>query len=142
MIVLIMSPPLSPTPSCSQPSNSQDEPILTARGQDQDELATRIEQQRAEIRALELAAEERRRVDELRIQEQARRAESRRQDISQQQLSTAISTEDRRALSHQQDELRRNHRQAQEEAGMLAHLRHKAGVARDAEDRLQQRRVL
>jgi hypothetical protein len=99
MIALIMSPPISPTLSRSQPSNPQDELIPTARWQDRDELATRIEQQRAKIRALELAAKERRRVDELRIQEKARRAESRRQDIHQQRLSTAISTEDRRALS-------------------------------------------
>jgi hypothetical protein len=42
---------------------------VDARGQDRDELATRIEQQRAKIRALELAAEEHRRADELRIQE-------------------------------------------------------------------------
>ena len=71
MIILIMSPPISPTSSRSQPSNSRDEAVLTARGQGRDELAERIEQQRAKIRALELAAEERRRSDELRMQEQA-----------------------------------------------------------------------
>jgi hypothetical protein len=77
---------------------------IDCRWLDRDELATRIEQQRAKIRALELAAEERRRADELRIQEQAQKARSRRQESRQQRLLTAICTADRRVLSHQQDE--------------------------------------
>jgi hypothetical protein len=72
-----MSTPALPTPSSFPPPNLQDEPILYARGHGMDELAAKIEVQRAKVRALELAAEERRRSDELRIQEQARRAESR-----------------------------------------------------------------
>jgi hypothetical protein len=68
-----MSPPILRTPSSSLPFNLQNKPILSPEGQSRDELAARIEQQRAKIRALELAAEERRRSDELRIQEQARR---------------------------------------------------------------------
>ena len=55
MIVLIISPPILPH-SGSRPSYPQDELIPGPRGHDQDGLATRIEQQRAKIRALELAA--------------------------------------------------------------------------------------
>jgi hypothetical protein len=73
-----MSSPILPTGSRSQSSDLQDEVILSARSQDRDELATRIEQQGAKIRALKLAVEERRRA-ELRLQERAQRAVSRRQ---------------------------------------------------------------
>lgn len=99
IIVLVMSSPVSPGPSRSRPSTSRDEPALGARGQDYDELATRMEQQHAKIRAHELAAEERRRFDELCLQEQARRAESRKQYLRQERLARTISTKDRRLLS-------------------------------------------
>ena len=63
MIVLILSPLISPSPSRSRPSNLQDKPNLSTRRQDQDELATRIEQQRVKIRVLNLTAKERKRAD-------------------------------------------------------------------------------
>jgi hypothetical protein len=140
--ILIMSPPILPNSSPSRPSDSRDRPALTSRALSRDELATKIEQQHAKIRALELAAEDRRRSDERRIQEQARRAESRKQDSCQQRLARTISTKDRVTLSHQQDKLRRKYREAQEEAGMLAIFRHKMTVTQDTEDRLQKRRAL
>ena len=50
--------------------------IATLSRHVKDEMATRIEEQRAKIRALELAVEERRRANEIRIQERARETES------------------------------------------------------------------
>jgi hypothetical protein len=70
-------------------------------------LVTRIEEQRTKIRALQVAAEERRRTDQLRIQEQSQKVESRRQELRQQRLPIAISIEDRRILFYEQEELRR-----------------------------------
>lgn len=78
-----MSSPILPTPSSSLPPGLQGEPILASEGHCSDELAERIEQQRAKIRVLELAAEEHRRSDQLRIQKRPQKAESRSQDIRQ-----------------------------------------------------------
>src|SRR5258708_13776451 len=121
-----MSPPILRTPSSSLPFNLQNKPILSPEGQSRDDLAARIEQQRSKIRALELAAEERRRSDQLRIREQAQTAESRRQGFRQQRLSTPISTGDGHVLSLQQDEHRRRGRQARNESAMKALFRYKA----------------
>jgi hypothetical protein len=52
--------PLAPSSSLSP--NLQDETILDAMGQGKVKLAARVEEQRANIQALELAAEERRRA--------------------------------------------------------------------------------
>jgi hypothetical protein len=98
MIILIMSPPTSPTSSRSRPSNSRDEPALTTRGHGRDELATRIEQQRAKIRALEPAAKECRRSDELRNPRTALKSRVLGW-LHQQRLAGTISTKDIRALS-------------------------------------------
>lgn len=92
-------------------SNSRDEPASGARKQDHDTLAMRLEQQREKIGALELAAEERMRSDELNIQVQARRAQSRKQDLRRQRLARSITIKDRRLLSHRQDEMSQNNRQ-------------------------------
>jgi TolA-binding protein len=78
-----MPPTALPTPSGSLSSDLQADPILGARGQVKDELTTRIEEQRAKIRALELAVEERRRADEVRIQERLRETESIKQELRQ-----------------------------------------------------------
>jgi len=81
-----MSPPALPTPSGSPSSDLQADLILGARGHVKDELATRIEEQRAKIRAPELAVEKRRRADEVRIQERARETESIKQELRQRLL--------------------------------------------------------
>lgn len=60
-----MSSPTLPTPSGCLPLDLQGGPTLVIKGQCGDELAVRIEQQRAKIRVLELAAKERRRSDQL-----------------------------------------------------------------------------
>jgi len=86
VIVSIMSPPALPTPSGSPSSDLQADLILGARGHVKDELATRIEEQRAKIRAPELAVEKRRRADEVRIQERARETESIKQELRQRLL--------------------------------------------------------
>ena len=78
-----MSSPTPPTSSGSLPADLQSGPTLVTKGQCGDELAVRIEQQRAKIRVLELAAEEHRRSDQLRIQKRPQKAESRSQDIRQ-----------------------------------------------------------
>ena len=95
ILVSIMSPPTLLTPSGSLLINLRRRLVPDAKGQGKDELSTRIEEQRAKIRALELAAEERKRADQLRIQERAREAES----IKCQRLRVAVSTEDRLVLN-------------------------------------------
>ncbi|KAH8800698.1 hypothetical protein F5884DRAFT_890286 [Xylogone sp. PMI_703] len=115
-----MSSPISPPDSRSRPFNLQDESMLGAGEQGQNELAVRIEQQRAKIRALELAAGERRRADELRIQGQARRAETRGQRL------------------HPQEQPCHKDRQVQDKSAMQGLLRFeaagKAKRAREAEE--------
>ena len=111
MIVVVLFPPVSI-------SNSRERLAAGAPSQAQGELAIRIEQQRSKIQALELAAEERRRSNDLCIQEQTREAESIKQYLRQQQL--AGTTHDRCLLSQQQDELRQINRSAKEEAGSLS----------------------
>ncbi|KAL5350975.1 hypothetical protein ACLOAV_004548 [Pseudogymnoascus australis] len=103
---------------------------LDAKGQGKDELSVRIEQQRAKIRALELAAEERRRANQPRIQERAREAES----IRRQRLRVAVSTEDGLILNRRREEHRREDRLDQEETNLQSLLDHKASVADDTED--------
>lgn len=119
-------------------SNSRDELAASSSttSQGQEELAIRIEQQRSKIRALELAAEERRRSNGLRIQEQAREAEFRKQYLRRQRL--ARTTHDIRQLAHQQGELRQIHRGAREAAGALAVLPHKTATTQGAERSLLQ----
>jgi hypothetical protein len=122
----------------SRPSISQEKLIPRSRGQDQNELPTRIERQRIKVRALELAAQERRRADQLRVQEQDQGAESWRHE-SRQSIINAASIGDRGLFSRQQEQQRHMDRQAWEEAGTHDLLRHKANVAHDAEDRRQQK---
>jgi hypothetical protein len=98
-----MSPSTLPTPSGSPSSNLRANPILDTNGQGRDDLGVRIEEQRAKIRALQLAAKDRRRADQVRIQERAREAESRRQ-VLRQRLLTAVGTEDGLVLARQQEE--------------------------------------
>ncbi|KAH8800697.1 hypothetical protein F5884DRAFT_534125 [Xylogone sp. PMI_703] len=136
--VLIMSSPVLPTPPGSQPSNVQGEAFLVIEGQCRDELAVRIEQQRAKIRQLELAAEERRRSDQLRIQERSQKAESRSQDIRQQWLSTVASTTEGGVLSYQQDEQRSKDRQTRDESAMQAFLRDEA-IAKEKKEKREKR---
>ena len=137
-----MSPPILPTLSSSRPSSPQDGSIPSTGDQDRNDLAIKIEQQRAKIRALELAAQERRQTDQLRLQEQTQRTEFNRQQSRHQGLVMAVCAEDRLVLSYQQEEQRRKDWQAQEETGLQVLLRHKASVAQDAEDMLQQRWAL
>lgn len=141
VVVSIMSRTALPTPSGSPSSDLQADPILGARGQVKDELATRIEEQRAKIRALELAVEERRRADQVRIQERARETESIKQELRQ-RLLVAVSTEDRLVLNRRQEELRCEDRLCQKETGLRSVLGHKASVADDAEDAFRQRQAL
>jgi hypothetical protein len=124
--------------------------LLGAEGQDRLDLATRIEQQRARIRALELAAEGRRRADKnglvrSRQQEEQRRGdrlvreEAATQALLRHKAIVAQDAEDRlqqkRAIFHQQEEQRRKDRQARDESAMRAHLRHEAAArARKAEE--------
>lgn len=106
-MVVVMFPPMSI-------SNSRDELAASSSttSQGQEELAIRIEQQRSKIRALELAAEERRRSNDLRIPEQAR------------------------------EELRQIHRGAREAAGALAVLPHKTATTQGAERSLLQSQAI
>ena len=136
-----MSPTALPTPSGSPSSDLQADPILGGRGQVKDELTTRIEEQRAKIRALELAVEERRQANEVRIQERARETESIKQELRQ-RLLVAVSTEDRLVLNRRQEEHRREDRLGQEETGLQSVLGHKASVADNAEDAFRQRPAL
>lgn len=68
---------LDNVPTCftPRPFGLQADLILGANGHVNDELAARIEEQRAKIRELELAVEERKRADEVRIQKRARETE-------------------------------------------------------------------
>jgi hypothetical protein len=133
VIVVVLFPPVSI-------SNSRERLAAGAPSQAQRELAIRIEQQRSKIQALELAAEERRRSNDLCIQEQTREAESIKQYFRQQQL--AGTTHDRCLLSQQQDELRQINRSAKEEAGALSVLPHKTAATQGAEISLLQRRTI
>ena len=136
-----MSRPILSTPSSSRPSNPQDGLIPSSGGRDPDDLAIKIEQQRAKIRAFKLAAQKRRQTDQLRIQEQAQTKKSWRQELYQ-RLVIAVSTKDRHVLFHQQEEQRRKDRQVQEEADTQALLSYKASVVQDVDNWLQQRGVI
>ncbi|KFZ17843.1 hypothetical protein V501_01527, partial [Pseudogymnoascus sp. VKM F-4519 (FW-2642)] len=135
-----MSSPTLPTPSGSLPPDLQAGPILVTEGQCGDELAVRIEQQRAKIRVLELAADERRRSDQLRIQERSQKAECRSRDVRRQRVSTAVSTAERRVLFYQQEEQRSKDRQARDDSAMQAFLRHEAAAKEEKEKREQDKR--
>jgi hypothetical protein len=50
-IVLLMSNPFLPTPFSPRPSNPPDESFIGTEGQDEHNLATSIEQQRARVQA-------------------------------------------------------------------------------------------
>ncbi|KIM95272.1 hypothetical protein OIDMADRAFT_59753 [Oidiodendron maius Zn] len=130
-----MSSPILPTPSGSLPPDLQGRPILVTKGQCGDQLAVRIEQQRAKIRVLGLAAEERRQSDQLCIQEQSQKAECRSRDVRQQRVSTAVSTAERRVLFYQQEEQRRKDRQARDDSAMQAFLRYEAAAKEEKEKR-------
>ena len=106
IVVSIMSPLPLLTPSGCLLINLRGRLVPDAKGQGEDELSARVEEQRAKIRALELAAEGRKRADQLRIQERAREAES----IKRQRLRVAVSTEDRLILNRRRGERRREDR--------------------------------
>ena len=100
-----------------------------------EELAAKIERQRAKIRALELEAEKRKQSEERRQSEERYRNEQLAEDRRQAKLR---ETAQKRELFYQQEEQRYKDRQAQEESAMQAHLRHKAIAPAQ---RLQQKSV-
>ncbi|RDL37295.1 uncharacterized protein BP5553_04728 [Venustampulla echinocandica] len=120
-----MSPFISPTPS-----NLQVEPILGTKGQGRDELTIRIEQQRAKIRALEIAAEE---------WNQRREREAREARDQARGEAAARASEQMQLLARQQDDQRRREREARDRACLLAHERHEAAAkakkVQEAEER-------
>jgi hypothetical protein len=124
-----MSSPTLPTPG-SLPPDLQVGPILVPEGQSGDELAVRIEQQRASIRVLEPAAEE----------EGSQKAECRSRDVRRQRVSTAVSTAERRVIFYQQEEQRRKDRQARDESCMQAFLRHEVAAKEEKEKREREKR--
>jgi hypothetical protein len=83
-----------------------------------EELAAKIERQRAKVRALELEAEERRQSEKRYRNERV--AKERR-----------LRETERQQLFYQQEEQRHKDRQARDESTIQAHLRHKAAVAKD-----------
>jgi hypothetical protein len=111
-----MSSPNLPTPSGSLPLDLQIGPILATEGLGSDGLAVRVEQQRANIRVLEPAA------DEVRSQ----KAECGSRDVRRQQVSTAVIAAEKRVLFYQQEEQRRRDRQSRDESCMQAFLRHES----------------
>lgn len=131
--ISIMFSPTLPIPSGSPLVNLRARLIPDANEQGKNELSARIEEQRAKIRALELAAEERKRADRLRIQERAREAESRKR----QRLREVVSTEDRLIL----DGRRKDHRR-EDRLGLQSYSGHKAGVEGNIEDAFQERLAL
>jgi hypothetical protein len=138
IVVSIMSPPTLLTTYGSLLIKMQGSLVPGAQEQGKDELSARIEEQRAKIRALEVAAEERKRADQLRIQEGVREAES----IKRQRLRVAVSTGDRFILDRRQEERRREDRLGQEETSLQSLLGHKTSVAGDIEDAFQERPAL
>jgi hypothetical protein len=149
-IVLLMSTPFLPTPSIPRPSTPPDESFLGTEGQDRPDLATSVEQQRARIRALEVAAEECRRADKnglvySRQQEEQRRGDRLvREEAATQTLlphkaivaqDAEVRLQQKRSIFHQQEEQHRKDRQAPDESAMRAPLRHEAAArARKAEE--------
>ena len=78
-----MSPLTLSTPSTSRPSNPQDQPILSTRGQGQEVLPTRIERQRTRIREEDQLAEELRLV---KVKEREQKQELREQQDQQRRI--------------------------------------------------------
>jgi hypothetical protein len=103
---------------------------------DRERLAAEIDRQRDKIRAFELAAQERRKGEQLRVQERLSRTASEREEERRQLVRLKeLQKEERQAFFYQQEEQRRRDRQARDESAMRAHLRHKAAEeARKAND--------
>ena len=143
VMVLLMSTSSLFTPSSSQPSTSPHVSSLSSGGQVGQDLAARIEQQRAKIRALEHAAEERRRAAH-------HRAEQRHEDRLAREAATSqallrhkaivardaeIRLQQGRASFRRQEELRGKDREARDDSAMQALLRYQtAEGARKAEE--------
>jgi len=99
-------------------------------------FAAQIDRQRDKIRAVELAAQERREGKQLRVQERLAKAASEKEEGRRRLVRLKeLQKKERQAFFYQQEEQRRRDRQARDESAMRAHLRHKAAEeARKAND--------